>query len=332
MATGFEMRHENDVLGLSWIHQFGWLRSAELGRLLWPGDRYSRTRADRVIRGWIGRSLVIERNLPDGARRAVVVSEAGARLLHNAGVNDARSGKDWGETYNGRWLPDTAWQHDLIAAGVLTHLHEQGYEIVPEKAIRRDNPELAKIPDGLAQKRNEVAWVEVEHARKSGKAMDELAAALCVVASGTGPLVSGNRPTVPMLAFVQDGNDERGHRINHRARVTAAVQHTTKEDMAVLWAICEMSGCGVAKISILPETISADRGTRILKVLNADGWKEDSDGCQVAHYSGIKAFVWNDDVLGWVYQLEGPGTPDTAYQAACMSDAKRGCASLIARI
>lgn len=332
MATGFEMRHENDVVGLGWIHRFGWLRSAELGRLMWPGDTYARTRADRVIRGWIARGLVIERNLPDGARRAVVLSVAGARLLQGAGVVEARSGKDWGETIGGNWRPNTAWQHDLVAAGVLAHLYELDYDVIPEKALRRDNPGLTKVPDGLACKDEQVIWLEVEHARKTGQAMHDLAAALCAVAGGGCKLVSGMRPTMPMVAFIQGDHDERRHHINHFARVSAALQKVAKVDVPVLWAKCELSGCGVVKLTMLPETIAADRATRILEVLNASGWAEDETGCLVSHYAGVKAVVWCDDDMGWSYQAEGQGATEIAYQATDISDAKRGCASLIARI
>lgn len=64
--NGYEQQARNDYNGLLWIKKFLWLRSYELGILLWPGDRsWSRTRADRVIRSWSKRGLVILRELPD---------------------------------------------------------------------------------------------------------------------------------------------------------------------------------------------------------------------------------------------------------------------------
>jgi len=83
--TSFDQSLSNDISGLTWVSKFGWLRSAELGRLMWPNNAYARTRADRVVRGWLERGLVISRGLPDGAGRAFVLSEPGARLLGRPG-------------------------------------------------------------------------------------------------------------------------------------------------------------------------------------------------------------------------------------------------------
>lgn len=329
-ATGFEQRHRNDVEGLLWIHRFGWLRSAELGRLMWPTDKHSRTRADRIIRGWLDRSLVIARQLPNGARRAVVLSEAGARLLQAAGEASARSGKDWGETDGTRWSPNLTWQHDLIAAGVLARLFEEGYTILPEKALRRENPGLVKIPDGFAWRDGTVIWLEVESARKSGKAMVDLVNAICAVASGQCKPVSGQRPTVVMVAYVAHAQDERGHCLDHQQRVIAAVQKASDQDVGVLWARCHLAGSGVETLEVQPGHITADRASHVLKVLHAGGWQEDDDGCFVATYGDVQAIIWDDNEMGWSYQLEREGIPTTAYQAANKTAAMRGCASLLA--
>ena len=48
--NAFEQRFQNDLLGLGWISRFGWLRTAELGPLIWPNDTYARTRTDRLAR------------------------------------------------------------------------------------------------------------------------------------------------------------------------------------------------------------------------------------------------------------------------------------------
>jgi hypothetical protein len=81
MHPGLLQRDENDRIGLRWVADFRWLRGRELGRLMWPNDKTSRVRANRVIRGWIERRLVIVRQMPDGAGRAVVLSSAGAALV-----------------------------------------------------------------------------------------------------------------------------------------------------------------------------------------------------------------------------------------------------------
>lgn len=333
MASGFEIRHDNDAAGLRWIHIFGWLRSAELGPLLWPGQQYARTQADRVIRGWRERRLVIERRLPDGAGRAVVLSDAGARLLHEVGVEDARSGKDWGETDGDRWRPDNAWKHDLIAAGVLIQLRNRGCEILPEKQLRRENPALIKIPDGLAWNANMVFWVEVENARKSGPALNHLAEALCAVAGGTCGLVSGKQPTMPLVAYVKGAKDERGLRLNHQERVANALRKIAKTDARLVWAACELMGNGVAAMTVDgPEQIEADPVSQILKRLDANGWRLDEFDLLVANYGKLQAVVWyaKAEMGGWCYRLEGPDVSMSAIAAANKTAAKRGCAQLLA--
>lgn len=331
MATGFEQRHANDIEGLLWIHRFGWLRSIELGRLMWPTDKHARTRADRIIRGWLERHLVIARQLPNGARRAVVLSEGGARLLQEAGEASARSGKDWGETEGTRWSPNLTWQHDLIAAGVLVRLFEEGYDILPERMLRRDNPALAKIPDGLAWRDSDVIWIEVESARKTGKAMGDLVNALWTVTSGRCKPVSGHHPTSAMVAYVEQAQDERGYGLNHRHRVTTAIQKLSRQDVRLRWARCHLAGCGVATLELQTENIAADRVSRVLQKLNAGGWPEDDRGCLVANYGGFKASVWDDeDHRCWGYLLEGEGAPKFAEMADNKSAAMRGCANLLA--
>ena len=35
--NAYEKHNLNDRDGLDWVHRFGWLRTLELGALLWPG-------------------------------------------------------------------------------------------------------------------------------------------------------------------------------------------------------------------------------------------------------------------------------------------------------
>lgn len=321
--TSFDQRLLNDIYGLTWISKFGWLRSAELGRLMWPNDAYARTRADRVVRGWLERGLVISRGLPDGAGRAFVLSEPGARLLREAGQLTVKTGKDWGEYQKNVWRPDSDWCHDLIASGVLVRLHEQGWQIIPERLIRQTNQDLAKIPDGLAIRENKVVWLEVEHARKSGRAMRDLANALRIVAEGTCKAVSGCRPTTTWVAYA-DAPDDRGYRIDHRFRITSAIRRIAREDISITWAACSLSGRGVSCITLIPETIEASLARVLLEKLDANGWQE-KDGCLVSYYGGRAAYVWEDDD-GLGYEVEGC----VAERAANKSEAMFWCAKCIA--
>ena len=174
MTTPFEQRRLKDANGLLFVYQFGWLRTAELGKLMWPDSPASRQAADRLARSWIERQFVIVRDLPDGAGRALVLAKAGVRLLAENGI-ESGSGKSIGKLNGDDWLPPASWRHDLIAHGVLCELHRLGYTVYPEMELRRRASSHPKIPDGFAIKSGEGIWLEVENARKSGKEMHNLA-------------------------------------------------------------------------------------------------------------------------------------------------------------
>ncbi len=324
--NGFEKRQQNDVASLNWINRFGWLRTAELGRLMWPNDPYSRTRADRLAKGLLERQLVLARPLPDGAGRAFVLSLRGAGLLEVAKIT-ARSGKDIGASNQGRWQAPLSWQHDLIAAGVLANLFESGYQILTERELRQSNSELTKIPDGLAWKSEteEVIWLEVEHARKTGPAMRNLADAICVVSDGQCKLLNQRRPTHVYVAYMKDAADERQYRLDHRQRVSNAVALVAKSDVKLTWAECAMRGCGVDSIRYEPVVIGADIAGKILTRLNNSGWRE-QDGCQESNYGEHLASVWELDAGDWYYSINN----GKAGSADSKTEAMRGCAGMLA--
>ena len=324
--NSFIKRQQNDVESLAWIKRFGWLRTAELGRLMWPKDPCSRTRSDRLVKGLLERQLVLARPLPDGAGRALVLSLRGAGLLVDTGIN-AHSGKDIGASNQGRWLAPLSWQHDLIAAGVLANLFESGYQILSERELRQSNHDLTKIPDGLAWRAEteEVIWLEVEHARKTGPAMRSFADAICVVSDGQCKQVSGRRPTYVYVAYMKDAADERLYRLDHRQRVTSAVALVAKSDVKLTWAVCTMYGCGVNSVCYEPGMIGADIAGRILVRLNNSGWRE-QDGCLESNYGQHLASVWELDDGVWYYSIND----GTAGRADTKAQAMRGCAGMLA--
>lgn len=326
--TGHEQRRQHDRRGLWWIDAFGGLRTAELGRLMWPNDAHARTRTDRVARGWLARGLVLARPLPYGAGRLLVLSEAGARFLRDEGI-EACSGKDIGETRAGVWIAPSNWKHDLVTAGVLTTLYERGYEIQPERQVRKRNPSLIKFPDGLAWppgRPNEAIWIEVENARKSGRNMREMANALCRVGDGNCPPLSGIKPIRALVAFVEKATDERRYQLDHRARVTAAIRRTATRDVTIFWATCTLLGSGVSELRIEEERIAAAPDEQMMKIINALDWEKDEEtGVLSAQYRERCFYVWEDEHLGWFCQLNDR----TAEYADSESDAVRGCARLL---
>lgn len=334
MSTHHEQRRRNDVTGLHFIHLFGWLRTAELGALLWPHSTASRQAADRLARGWIGRRLVLVRDLPDGAGRALVLAAAGVRLLAGEGLF-AKPGKHIGQSTDQGWLPPASWKHDLLAAGVLCELHRRGFDIYPETELRRRTDAQAKIPDGLAVgPEGQVLCLEVERARKSGPQMRKLAEAMSIVATGQAGEVAGFKPTQALVAFVPSAMDERGYALSHQARVRAAVQAVARQDLVMNWAACELRGAaGVGRVQFSHEHIRCDRAGAILKRLDAGGWRRQDDGSTAASYSGHMAFVWESDQDSWSYSVEThDGKVIEAGHVATISAAKRAAASALAKL
>jgi hypothetical protein len=324
--NAFQQRHQNDLTGLQWVHRFRWLRTAELGKLMWPNERFARTRADRVAASWLDRKLVIARTLPNRAGRALVLSNAGAGFLRANGI-EAQSGKDIGSTAAGQWLPPCTWQHDLIASGVLACCYESNYEIQTEYELRQQNPRLAKIPDGLAWNKTTFFWVEVEHAWKSGHAMQSLAKAICTVSDGQCKPVSGKTPNVPVVAMMDSATDERGYALNHQTRITRAIEKEARQAVQLQWAMCKMVGYGVSTVKLISATIQSSLGTQILVRLNNVGWREEH-GCLVCYYDKHKAEIWEDDLMGWSYTIND----QPAKLASNQTEAKHGCASWLAEI
>lgn len=317
----------NDVVGLGWLSRFGWLRTAELGQLMWPTSGHPRHQADRLARRWVERKLVLERELPEGAGRALVLATGGVRLLIDAGAG-ATSGKDIGEMVTGRWRAPLTWRHQLLAAGVLAELHRQGWTVYPELEIKRRAGLLVKIPDGLAVLADQVAWVEVERAHKTGPQGRQLVDALCAVGTGEAVSVLEHRPTVALVAYQADARDSRGNALDHRGRIRAAVAATSKKPVRVVWARCHLRGpAGLGAMELTQDTIQPDKAARILSRLT---WREDPQekGVLAARYENHLVRVFEDpEVKGWWgYQVDDGGGD----RAPTKTDAKRRCAEALA--
>lgn len=328
-----QQRRLKDTQGLLFIHQFGWLRTAELGKLLWPGMATARQSADRLARSWIERRLVLPRQLPDGAGRALVLAAAGVVLLAREGIA-ANSGKDIGKITGTHWQAPITWRHDLLAHGVLCELHRRGYTVYPEAELRRSNSHLVKIPDGLAVKDQDVLWLEVENARKTGKAMRTLAQALAIVASGQAVAVYGFKPSAALVAHVPSVLDERGYAVGHKQRVSDAVAKAIAADISLHWAECTLLGtAGVGTVSFSKDRIASDRAGKVLQVLEAGGWQQDDAGVLSVSYSNHRAFIWQDEGGNWSFAIETlAGVPVTGDYAQSISEAKRDAACALAAL
>lgn len=325
VMTPLEMHLQNDLNGLRWLHKFGSLRAVEIGQLLWPGNASARHQADRLIRSWLTRRLVIARALPLRAGRAFVLATAGARMLTEHGI-DAVGGKDWGETQGGVWTPPTTWKHDLLSTCVLVDLYRRGFDVWPELHIKRQAGKCAKLPDGLAIRGDQVVWIETEVARKTGPSLKALATAVCAVAEGTAAPICGSRPTHVMVVFNHEQRDERGHAINHRQRVSRAVAAVARHAVPITWAGGTMRSAGLESVTYTSDLIEADRAAAILKRLDAAGWQHEN-GLLVSRYGKRRAVVCEDDEAScWAWQVDDI----PAGRVATISEAKRRCAEQLA--
>lgn len=156
--NSIEKRRQNDLAGLLFVHHFGWLRAIELGALLFPKNATSAEAANRIVRSWEKRRLVIVRELPERAGKAVVLATAGVRFLSENG-HKSSSGKDLGSIGPEGWRPPASWRHDLIATGLLVALRKRGYSVIPEAALRRLPTDSTKLPDGLAKAPRSDVWI-----------------------------------------------------------------------------------------------------------------------------------------------------------------------------
>ena len=279
--TPMEQRHENDILGLSIVAMFRWIRVQELGHLMRPNcDRHGYVQASQMVKSWVERELVILRKLPHRAGTICVLALAGVRLLALAGITTARTGKDIGKETAEGWQPGNRWRHDLLAHGALVRLAALGYDIYPEFAIRQGGL-LAKIPDGLAIKGKDVLVLEVERAhkgglkdRKNGRPADgnALAKFAVAVASGKSEKILKYSPTRIGIVFDAEEKDVRDCHINHPLKVSSLIKKVADDNVTVTWFSVKTQNFGVVDMSESQTVITANGSGRILKNLNSGGW------------------------------------------------------------
>ncbi|MBF6618279.1 MAG: hypothetical protein ITG07_16320 [Candidimonas sp.] len=245
---------EHAARALLHINQFGWLRATELGRLLHPCQPHSRKYAEAHLRKLNELRLVIPRQLPGAsAGKAYVLSSRGASQLNDwRGEQAYSTGKDWGSTASGIWLPPASWRHDLIATGVLALLAESGLDVYPESYLRRIEPDARKHPDGLVADRENgfSMWLEVENARKSGRNIEQLVEAVALASRKTPITAFDVVQDVPikmgLVAINAEARDERGYRLNHLHRIASALRkRRLAKPLPLYVAWLTMRGVGV---------------------------------------------------------------------------------------
>lgn len=331
--NGYEQQARNDYNGLLWIKKFLWLRSYELGILLWPGDRsWSRTRADRVIRSWSKRGLVILRELPERQGHAVFLSHKGAEFLTNAGV-DAKSGKDVGTIIDKTWQPPNDWKHHLLNSAVLAWLHQLGNRILPEHEIKSTTSGLKKIPDGLVHNGSYCYLLETEQSRKSGPHLRHLVQTIIEFARHRRESIAGLRVTHVLIAYVEKTHDERGHQLDHRKRIEAAIEKMLKGRISITWMKCDMRKTFPVQFSGEICVYMCPKTRRILHILDEHKWQacENDWGqpAQCSHYGKTDVMLYQSRGNTWHIQIS---SRQNYYEANSFEEAKEVAAAWLAHV
>lgn len=321
VAKGIDPRIEgekNDREGLVWIDAFGWMRRTELGRLIWPNSEYAKKYTSRLVEKWLKKSYVMERDLPDHNGKAIVLSQTGANFLENNSI-PAKSGKDIGEFYTKTskkkiikddvkvmplgqdenrtlavservWVPSAHWKHELLATGFLTLQYEKGdRNIIPERQIRRENPKVDKIPDGIIKLNDgRVFFVEIENTKKEGLDMKRLINSVIHINAGEMRALSGHKPDGIIVSYVKNATDLRGFKIDHKERLIKSIKKVTEIDVDVYFAEMELSGIAPVSYTIQKETVLNDEVSITQNAIDSTGWKTVGD---------IQISNWNDSTL-----------------------------------
>ena len=246
------------ISALHWISRFGWLRARELGALMWPprdtrpgslvADDHrmneQRKLASRLLSRLKESRYVLQRRLPGKAGDAYVLSGAGVHYLQRRLAYTARAGDKWGRFIDGKWLPPSSWEHELIVTLTMLHFLSRGATIKTELEIRAENPGQRKYPDGLVVSKvrmrdgshqDMIQWVEVESADKSGLKMLALARSLIDVTRRQAPTLSSLVANVPTIVYRSDLVNLAGRKVDHKNRITKAVQRHIGADLSLFF-------------------------------------------------------------------------------------------------
>ena len=296
---------QNDVLGLHAIHRFRWLRSREIGNVLWPTQKNRHTSAARLIRKWLENDWVIERKLPESFGPAYVLSQRGANFLEQHGVT-AKTGKRVGVFLKDKsWVPNrVTYKHDLLANGFITFMLGSGVNIKTEIEIAESNPINKKIPDGLVQLDEQWIAVEVERERKTGENARKLAQHIIDISNGDISYDFDEETIFVDGSAIVYENPETGG-TDHFSKIKRMLQSRLKDgdSLELRKIVCEVIGGGYIDAKVFDETVRSDWNMALLK--SADGW--DFEKC-----SNSKSLS-DTEILKFLYMRRNDGCPIDLY-------------------
>lgn len=325
---------EHAATALHFIARFGWLRAIELGRFVYPNDKHGRKYAEKLLRKLVQLRYVLPRKLPGvGAGSAYVVAARGAAWLNanvvgsnarNAHLEEDdyfRDGTNWGRTNkDGIWSPPLCWEHDLLAAGVLSFFHEKGaVDIVSERELLRMVPNASKHADGLAVTKDphdqlQTIWLEVERSRKSGENLDAMLKAIVSAQRGTPVTDYPGLPPVKhgMIAVPQACQDERGYSLNHQQRILNRLAKIgVKSDTHINFVLMQLKHVTVESIRFATIVAKADETFRPAD--ESAGAPADKLEYEEANEEANDLAYQQED--GTAYNMAQPATDDEAEAA-----------------
>jgi hypothetical protein len=289
----FEIQLKNDLLGLSLINRWGWMRPTELGLYLWPKSKdEGRKQACAQCAKWLERGLVLQRKLPQRVGYCYVLAKAGVDFLKENG-REAVTGKDIGRGSGEDWLPPIDWKHQLLTVGVVARLdatHEKD-KALSDLSIKRLNIPLYKIPDALCNAKLDgvdcTLFIETENARKTkAKDIENFIRTFQDVARGH-LTISGFNPHFVAIVFDKD------NKINHRLRMSNFLKSKLDIPVTVLWFECTTKMHSVTYISIEKEIIQPDEITAFFRQLKKIDWKKNAvTGKLVGSLNGLELIRW----------------------------------------
>lgn len=317
-ANSYDAGIKNDLIGLRLINDYKFLRAKEIGRFLWGKSPHATKYGERISRKWIDKKFVIPRTLPGRAGTALVLAARGVDFLSEFDVI-GQSGKDWGSTVGGEWMPPKEWQHHCLTNSLLSFLacDENYSQITPEHQLRKII-KSGKTADGLATLKEKFRiWIEVENGRKSGSRMTDLVKTLLSVNTASNKLVkeiSGVPVHYVAVAYPSNKKDENGHAIDHKSRILSAAKKMAEEDFRFLEFAFEMgSDASVNDLQVQMSMIESD-------AVNVELDRLEKHGMELI--DGTPTYYLDD---GTIVQVLGKSTwcNDVTTEHRTVTDAKR---------
>lgn len=189
------------------------------------------------------------------------------------------------------WEPPKTWIHELRASSLAAVIRRSypNWIVVPERQLRTGAPKavpdlLLIAPDwpngdGTCEK---TFWAEIEHAKKSGKHLRDMAHTLIDVALN-GRLIGGYQATDALLAFAPIDVNKQGHRSKHESRVRQAIKKQAQRDVPLTVVALHIDIVTKAVVGADFRMVELASDPEALELAKLE-WKQDDQGVHRAEW------------------------------------------------